>query len=81
MTYPDVMRHFTRIALLVVAAASCTGSPQGHRTIAQADLLTQLRSSDVPLVLDVREPNEFVRGHVPRPSTSRTCTLAPESAS
>jgi rhodanese-related sulfurtransferase len=63
--YSDVMRHFTRIALVLVVAVSCTGSPQGHQTIAQAELLTRLQSTEPPLVLDVRAPGEFGRGHVP----------------
>ncbi len=64
MTFTDIMRHFARIVLVVVAV-SCTGSAQDHRTVTQSDLQAQIQSSQAPLVLDVRSPSEFARGHVP----------------
>jgi rhodanese-related sulfurtransferase len=47
------------------AAAPPGGQQAAPATIAQEELLERLEGDAAPLVLDVRTPGEFSRGHVP----------------
>ena len=56
-----------RIAVLlsVLIAIGCSGSGTSNGVISQSALFDRLDDADAPLVLDVRTPGEYQRGHVP----------------
>jgi len=53
------------ILLAAVLAFGCSGSTTGNGVISPTALLDRLDDADAPLVVDVRTPGEFQRGHVP----------------
>lgn len=66
------MRVLAAVLLLLAAcgapspeATNGTETLEAEGAITPADLAGRLRSGDVPIVLDVRTPEEFAEGHVP----------------
>jgi rhodanese-related sulfurtransferase len=55
------LRGILGLLLLLVAAGACAAGP----TIEPDELAKRIEAGDAPLVLDVRTPEEFERGHVP----------------
>ncbi len=53
------------LALLGLLIATLPLSAEDRGSIAPADLAATLASDNAPLLLDVRTPEEFARGHVP----------------
>jgi rhodanese-related sulfurtransferase len=52
-------------ALVVLALLGCIGTTTSHEFITASQLATRLDGANAPVVLDVRSPDEFHRGHVP----------------
>ena len=55
----------TLYLLATLFAIACAGSGTCGGTMSQTTLLDRLDDPDAPLVLDVRTPEEYQRGHVP----------------
>jgi phage shock protein E len=55
----------TLYLLATLFAIACAGSGTSGGTMSQTTLLDRLDDPDAPLVLDVRTPDEYHRGHVP----------------
>lgn len=58
------MRRTVYLVATLLAIA-CAGSGTSGGTMSQTTLLDRLDDPDAPLVLDVRTPDEYYRGHVP----------------
>ena len=58
------MRALALAALLLLACGEAE-APAGTGTMPAAALVERLASGDVPIVLDVRTPEEFAKGHIP----------------
>jgi rhodanese-related sulfurtransferase len=53
------------VLIFMLALIGCSEAGQNSGVMAQADLVERLDDADAPLVLDVRTPGEYRRGHVP----------------
>jgi rhodanese-related sulfurtransferase len=62
-------RGLSRSALAIVAALALVQTGCGRKAqsaeVPASELLASIRESSAPLILDVRSPEEFARGHVP----------------
>jgi rhodanese-related sulfurtransferase len=58
------MKHIV-VLFTALVTISCSGTGTGNGTISPSALLDRLDDVDAPLVLDVRTPGEYERGHVP----------------
>lgn len=58
------MRRFA-VSVSLLIAIGCSGTGTSNGIISQSDLLDRLDDADSPLVVDVRTPGEYRRGHVP----------------
>ncbi len=58
------MKRFV-LVLTAVLAFGCSGSATSDGIISPSALLDRLDDADAPLVVDVRTPGEYQRGHVP----------------
>jgi len=59
------MRRFIPLSLLAVAALAPSLALAGRPAVSPAVVAEILERPDAPLLLDVRTPEEFARGHLP----------------
>lgn len=62
---PRLLPSLFIVMLLSPIATSCGAKATEFPKISQQDLLQQIQLDEPPLIVDVRSPKEYARGHVP----------------
>ena len=65
---PNVFRRGLPLLLtifLLMPVAACNSSNTGVDTISQTELISQIKSQQPPLIIDVRTKREYDSGHIP----------------
>ena len=58
------MKRFV-VLFAILLTISCSGSGTSNGVISASALLDRLDDENTPLVVDVRTPGEYMRGHIP----------------